>query len=216
MPRCGLFIGMRYPQQEFFSKRPGAELQADGEVIGRKSTGDRDGRQRRQGITASIGAPKKEPRPNIVSVDERRGKGRMSGWRGWRCSRDQHVHLTQGLQNCWRSRTRALRARLYTLAGTRAAAWSRVREARSSSAARVRRMSSRAPAPSVSATPTKIAPASATRGMETACTSAPCCRNTSTALWIACLTSGCMPASSSNSRIRPRRTPRRPHPKRLV
>src|SRR4029434_3580211 len=60
MPRRGLFIGMCYPQQEFFSKRPGTELQADGEVVGRKSTGERDGRQRRQGTTTRIGTPEEE------------------------------------------------------------------------------------------------------------------------------------------------------------
>src|SRR5262245_37828734 len=89
---------MCYPQQEFFSKRPSTELQADGEVVGRKSTGERDGRQRRQGITTSIGTPKKEPRPHIVSVDERRSKSRMLGRWSWRGGRDQHVHLAQGLQ----------------------------------------------------------------------------------------------------------------------
>ena len=60
MPRCGLFIGMGYPQQEFFSKRPGAELQADGEVVGRKAAGERDGRQRRQGITTRISTSEEE------------------------------------------------------------------------------------------------------------------------------------------------------------
>ena len=60
VPRCSLFIGMSYPQQEFFSKRPSPELQADGEVFGRKTTRERHGRQRRQGITTRISPPEEE------------------------------------------------------------------------------------------------------------------------------------------------------------
>ena len=93
MPRCGLFIGMCYPQQEFFSKRPGAELQTDGEVVGRKPTGERDGRQRRQGITTRISTPEEETRPYIVSVDEGCGEGRMLGGWSWRGGRDEHIYL---------------------------------------------------------------------------------------------------------------------------
>src|SRR5262249_50853963 len=89
---------MCYPQQEFFGKRPGTELQADGEVVGRKATGERDGRQRRQGITTRIGTPEEETRPHIVSINERHSEGRMLGGWSWRGGRDQHVYLTQGLQ----------------------------------------------------------------------------------------------------------------------